>query len=117
MMLNSIMAAQHSHTFIYRGWEVTSSGNPLAHAILRGSIDNDGKCIPNYHYEDLTRLIQMYGEMNLVNPACVIDANHSNSNKQFAQQIRIVKEVMHSRKLSSNAGKIMVTTGLLYLRF
>ncbi len=102
VMLNSVYAAQHPHSFIYRGYEVNTSGNPLAHTVLRGANNKHGQNIPNYHYEDLNRLIEMYGEMNLVNPACVIDANHSNSNKQFAQQIRIVKEVMHSRKLSND---------------
>lgn len=102
VMLNSVYAAQHPHSFIYRGYEVNTTGNPLAHTVLRGANNKHGQSIPNYHYEDLNRLIQMYGEMNLVNPACVIDANHSNSNKQYAQQIRIVKEVMHSRKLSSD---------------
>ncbi len=102
VMLNSVYAAQHPHSFIYRGYEVNTTGNPLAHTVLRGANNKHGQNIPNYHYEDLNRLIQMYGEMNLVNPACVIDANHSNSNKQFAQQVRIVKEVMHSRKLSSD---------------
>ncbi|MBQ7920291.1 MAG: 3-deoxy-7-phosphoheptulonate synthase [Lachnospiraceae bacterium] len=102
VMLNSVYAAQHAHSFIYRGYEVNTTGNPLAHTVLRGANNKHGQNIPNYHYEDLNRLIQMYGEMNLVNPACVIDANHSNSNKQFEQQIRIVKEVMHSRKLSND---------------
>ena len=102
VMLNSVYAAQHAHSFIYRGYEVNTTGNPLAHTVLRGANNKHGQSIPNYHYEDLNRLIEMYGEMNLVNPACVIDANHSNSNKQYAQQIRIVKEVMHSRKLSSD---------------
>ncbi|MBQ8823293.1 MAG: 3-deoxy-7-phosphoheptulonate synthase [Lachnospiraceae bacterium] len=102
VMLNSVYAAQHPHSFIYRGYEVNTTGNPLAHTVLRGANNKHGQNIPNYHYEDLNRLIQMYGEMNLVNPACVIDANHSNSNKQFEQQIRIVKEVMHSRKLNSD---------------
>ena len=102
VMLNSVYAAQHPHSFIYRGYEVNTTGNPLAHTVLRGANNKHGQNIPNYHYEDLNRLIEMYGEMNLINPACVIDANHSNSNKQYAQQIRIVKEVMHSRKLSSD---------------
>ena len=98
VMLNSIRAAQASHTFIYRGWETVTSGNPLAHAILRGAVNKHGQTIPNYHYEDLIRLWDMYSKMDLKNPACVIDANHSNSNKQFKEQIRIVKEVMMSRK-------------------
>lgn len=100
VMLNSVYAAQHPHSFIYRGWEVTTDGNELAHTVLRGAANKHGQSIPNYHYEDITRLIAMYGERDLKNPACVIDANHSNSNKEFYQQIRIVKEVMHSRKLN-----------------
>ncbi|MBQ7925341.1 MAG: 3-deoxy-7-phosphoheptulonate synthase [Lachnospiraceae bacterium] len=100
VMMNSVYAAQHSHSFIYRGWEVKTSGNPLAHTVLRGATNKHGNNIPNYHYEDLNRLMEMYQAMDLVNPACVIDANHSNSNKQFAQQIRITKEVLHSRKLN-----------------
>ncbi len=107
VMLNSVYAAQHPHSFIYRGYEVNTTGNPLAHTVLRGANNKHGQSIPNYHYEDLNRLIQMYSEMNLENPACVIDANHSNSNKQFAQQIRIVKEVMHSRKLNSDIHKLV----------
>ena len=97
VMLNSIRAAQASHTFIYRGWETVTSGNPLAHAILRGAVNKHGQTIPNYHYEDLYRLYEMYQERNLLNPACVVDANHSNSGKRHMEQIRIVKEVMHSR--------------------
>ncbi len=102
VMLNSVYAAQHPHSFIYRGHEVHTTGNELAHTVLRGANNKHGQNIPNYHYEDLIRLFDMYGNMNLKNPACIIDSNHSNSNKQFEQQIRIVKEVMHSRKLSSD---------------
>ena len=93
VMLNSVVAAQHGHDFIFRGWEVQTDGNPLTHTILRGAVDKYGKTIPNYHYEDLYRLYEMY----LLNPACVVDANHSNSGKRHMEQIRIVKEVMHSR--------------------
>lgn len=100
VMLNSVYAAQHPHSFIYRGWEVNTNGNELTHTVLRGANNKHGQNIPNYHYEDLIRLYDMYGNMNLKNPACIIDSNHSNSNKKFEQQIRIVKEVMHSRKLS-----------------
>ena len=100
VMLNSIYAAQHSHSFIYRGYEVNTGGNPLAHAVLRGSVNKHGRSLPNYHYEDLDMLCSLYKEYDLVNPACIIDANHNNSNKQFEQQIRIVKEVLHSRKLN-----------------
>lgn len=102
VMLNSIYAAQHPHSFIYRGYEVTTGGNPLAHAVLRGSVNKHGRNQPNYHYEDLDMLYTLYQEYDLLNPACIIDANHSNSNKQFEQQIRIVKEVMHSRKLNND---------------
>lgn len=100
VMLNAVFAAQHPHSFIYRGWEVNTTGNDLAHTVLRGATNKHGQNTPNYHYEDLNRLLEMYGNMNLKNPACVIDTNHSNSNKQFEQQIRIAKEVMHNRKLN-----------------
>ena len=88
VMLNSVYAAQHSHPFIYRGWEVNTTGNPLAHTILRGAVNKHGNSIPNYHYEDLVLLLDKYNERDLVNPACIVDANHSNSNKQFKEQIR-----------------------------
>lgn len=101
VMLNSVVAAQTSHTFLYRKWEVATTGNPLAHTVLRGAINKHGQSIPNYHYEDLMRLISMYQERDLQNPAIIIDANHANSNKQYKEQIRIVKEVLHSRKISS----------------
>lgn len=100
VMLNSVYAAQHPHSFIYRGWEVRTTGNELAHTVLRGAVNKYGRSLPNYHYEDLNTLLTLYNERDLKNPACIIDANHNNSGKQFAQQIRIVKEVMHSRKLS-----------------
>ena len=100
VMLNSVDAAQHPHSFIYRGWEVITTGNDLAHTVLRGATNKHGRNIPNYHYEDLNLLLNLYGERELKNPACIIDANHSNSDKQHKQQIRIVKEVMHSRKLN-----------------
>lgn len=97
VMLNSVIAAQNSHRFIYRGMDVTTDGNELAHVILRGGVDKYGTCIPNYHYEDLVRLLEAYEKKELKNPAAVIDANHSNSNKKFKEQIRIVSEVIHSR--------------------
>lgn len=100
VMLNSIVAAQASHTFLYRKWEVKTSGNPLAHAILRGAVNKHGQCIPNYHYEDLNLCVSLYNERDLANPAIIVDANHANSNKQFKEQIRIVKEVLHSRRVS-----------------
>lgn len=102
IMLNSVYAAQHPHSFIYRGWEVNTTGNELAHTVLRGSVNKYGRSLPNYHYEDLNTLLTLYNERDLKNPACIIDANHNNSNKQFEQQIRIVKEVMHSRKLNAD---------------
>lgn len=102
VMLNSCIAAQGRHTFLYRGWEVKSHGNPLAHTILRGAVDKYGVAIPNYHYEDITRLLEKYQALNLVNPAVIIDANHSNSNKHFEEQPRIVSEILHSRKVSED---------------
>ncbi|MDE7341787.1 MAG: 3-deoxy-7-phosphoheptulonate synthase [Lachnospiraceae bacterium] len=107
VMLNSVYAAQHPHSFIYRGYEVKTSGNPLAHTVLRGAVNKHGQSLPNYHYEDLVRLLTLYQEQDLVNPACIIDSNHSNSNKEYAQQIRIVKEVLHSRKLSPDIHKLV----------
>lgn len=98
VMLNSVVAAQSPHTFIYRGWDVSTDGNDLAHVILRGGVDKYGTSIPNYHYEDLMRLLEMYQKRDLKNPAAVVDANHSNSDKKFQEQIRIVSEVLHSRK-------------------
>lgn len=100
VMLNSVYAAQHPHEFIYRNWEVKTSGNPYTHTVLRGSVNQYGRSFPNYHYEDLNRLMEMYNERELINPAAIIDSNHNNSGKQFKQQIRIVKEVLHSRKLN-----------------
>ncbi|MBO5286205.1 MAG: 3-deoxy-7-phosphoheptulonate synthase [Clostridia bacterium] len=100
VMMNSITAAQHKHTYIYRGWEVHSDGNPYAHAILRGYVNKHGQAIPNYHYEDLIHLYEEYQKTNLNNPAVIIDTNHSNSGKKYLEQIRISKEVLHSMKLS-----------------
>lgn len=102
VMLNSIEAAQSTQMFIYRGWEVESSGNPLAHAILRGAVNEHGITIPNYHFENLIRLYHSYAAKGLENMACIIDTNHSNSGKQYDEQIRIAKEVMHSRCQSDN---------------
>ncbi|SCZ79286.1 3-deoxy-7-phosphoheptulonate synthase [Pseudobutyrivibrio xylanivorans] len=107
VMLNSVYAAQHPHHFTFSGYEVTTTGNPLAHTILRGAVSKHGNSTQNYHYEDLIRLHNMYEEMDLVNPACIIDANHSNSNKQFKEQIRIVKEVMHNRNHSNDIKKLV----------
>lgn len=111
VMMNSIKAAQSAHNFIYRGCDVTTSGNPLAHAILRGGVDKYGTNIPNYHYEDLVRLAALYAESALENPACVVDVNHSNSGKRFAEQIRIVSEVLHSR--SHNAEVRALVKGVM----
>lgn len=102
VMLNSVYAAQHPHHFTYRGYEVETTGNELTHVVLRGAVSKHGNSTQNYHYEDIMRLIQMYGERDLKNPAAIIDANHSNSNKQYAEQVRIVKEVMHNRQVSSD---------------
>ncbi len=102
VMLNSVIAAQHGHNFIYRGWDVETTGNPLAHTILRGSVNKRGATIPNYHYEDLQLLCKLYAETGLQNPACIVDTNHSNSNKQYLEQIRISKEVLHSRRCSDD---------------
>ncbi|MCD8154125.1 MAG: 3-deoxy-7-phosphoheptulonate synthase [Clostridiales bacterium] len=99
VMLNSIVAAQGAHRFIYRSWEVETTGNPLAHAILRGAVNKHGDAIPNYHYEDLRLLSDKYQKKNLKNPAVIVDVNHSNSNKQYEQQIRITSEVLHSRRV------------------
>ena len=98
VMLNSVQAAQSPHNFLYRGCDVTTDGNPLAHSILRGGVDKYGTCVPNYHYEDLMRLLELYEKRDLQYPAAIIDANHSNSNKQFREQVRIVSEVLHSRR-------------------
>ena len=100
VMLNSCIAAQAPHTFLYRGYEVETDGNPLAHTILRGAVNKHGQAIPNYHYEDLERLHEKYSLLNLKNPACIIDANHSNSGKKYYEQPRIVDEVMHSRMVN-----------------
>lgn len=100
VMLNSCVAAQASHTFLYRGWEVNTDGNPLTHTILRGAVNKHGQSISNYHYEDLRLLHNMYQERDLLNPACIIDANHANSNKCFYEQPRIVREILHNRQNS-----------------
>ncbi len=96
VMMNSIVAAQGSHTFIYRGWEVTSAGNPYAHAILRGYVDYAGRSTSNYHYEDLLRVRDLYEKSNLVNPSVIVDTNHNNSGKQYLEQIRIAKDIVYS---------------------
>lgn len=100
VMLNSVVAAHQEHDFTYRGWEVKSTGNSLAHAILRGAVNKHGQCIPNYHFEDLILLHNLYCQRKLENPACIVDTNHSNSNKQYSEQVRIAKEILHSRRHS-----------------
>ena len=107
VMLNSIRAAQGSHTFLYRGWDVESSGNPLAHAILRGYVDAQGHSIPNYHYEDLQALCDIYTENDFKNPALIVDCNHANSGKKYEQQVRIAKEVLHSTRHSKEIYKMV----------
>ncbi|MBR5322805.1 MAG: 3-deoxy-7-phosphoheptulonate synthase [Clostridia bacterium] len=102
IMINSIKAAQSSHTFIYRGWEVKSDGNPLTHAILRGYTDFAGKNISNYHYENLVNVVEMYSKSGLLNPAAIIDTNHANSSKKYLEQIRIAKEVVENRKQNTD---------------
>ena len=98
IMMNSIKAGQSSHTFIYRGWEVQSKGNPLTHAILRGYVDFAGKSVSNYHYEDLQKLCDLYAKSGFANPSAIVDTNHANSGKKYLEQIRIAKEVAHSRR-------------------
>ena len=107
VMLNSVTAAQHPHHFIYRGNDVETSGNDLAHTILRGGVNQYGQTIPNYHYEDLIHLSALYAKKDLKNPAIIIDANHSNSNKQYKEQIRIVSEVLHSRNYNPDLRKLV----------
>lgn len=107
VMLNSVYAAQHPHHFTFRGYEVETTGNPLTHVVLRGAVSKHGNTVQNYHYEDIMRLIEMYDKMDLVNPAAIIDANHSNSGKQYEQQVRIVKEVMHNRQISPEIRKMV----------
>ena len=111
VMMNSIVAAQSSHTFLYRGWEVTSEGNPYSHAILRGYLDYAGKSVSNYHYEDLLRVKELYDKSNLVNPSVVVDTNHNNSGKKWLEQIRIAKDVVYSR--SQNADIKSLVKGLM----
>ena len=102
VMMNSIVAAQSSHTFLYRGWEVTSDGNPHAHAILRGYLDYAGRSVSNYHYEDLLRVRELYEKANLVNPSVIVDTNHNNSGKKYLEQTRIAKDVVYSRSQNSD---------------
>ena len=107
IMMNSITAAQHAHSFIYRGWAVETNGNEMAHAILRGSVNKHGQSLPNYHYEDLANLCELYAKSGLKNPALVVDANHANSGKKFAEQPRICKEVLHSCRHNADIKKMV----------
>ncbi len=107
VMLNSIKAAQMKHDFLYRSFEVETSGNPYAHAILRGAVNTQGQAIPNYHYEDLILLHRLYQERDLKNPALIIDANHSNSNKDYSQQPRIVHEILYNKKINPDLTKFI----------
>lgn len=111
VMLNAVTAAQSPHDFSYGGFEVQSTGNPLAHAILRGSVNRFGTNLPNYHYEDLTELSDLYENSSLQNPAVIVDANHSNSGKHYEEQPRIAKEILHSMK--HNAGVARLVKGVM----
>ena len=107
VMMNAITAAQSPQDFIYRGWEVRTPGNPLAHSIMRGYIDNLGHCKPNYYYENLKAVCEEYEERGLSNPAIIVDTNHANSNKQYMEQIRIASDVLHSRRSSAEIKSIV----------
>ncbi|MGN0526686.1 MAG: 3-deoxy-7-phosphoheptulonate synthase [Acutalibacteraceae bacterium] len=102
IMMNAITAGQSSHTFIYRGWEVESEGNEYTHAIMRGFVNGDGRSFSNYHYEDLEKLAVLYKESGLKNPSCIVDTNHANSGKRYLEQVRIAKDVLHSRNLNND---------------
>ena len=107
VMMNSIVAAQSSHTFLYRGWEVTSDGNPYAHAILRGYLDFSGRNISNYHYEDLLHVRELYDKSGLLNPSVIVDTNHNNSGKKYLEQIRIAKDVVYSRNQNNDIKRLV----------
>lgn len=107
VMMNSITAAQHSHTFVYSSWEVRSKGNPLAHAILRGSTNKYGRSLSNYHYEDLRLLDELYEKHGLQNPGVIVDTNHANSGKRWDEQPRIAKEILHSTRVSDRLRKLV----------
>ena len=107
VMMNSIVAAQSGHTFLYRGWEVTSDGNPYAHAILRGYLDYSGRSVSNYHYEDLLRVEELYEASNLTNPSIIVDTNHNNSGKKYLEQIRIAKDIVHSRNQNGDIKRLV----------
>ena len=107
VMMNSIKAAHSSHTFLYRGWEVTSSGNPLAHSILRGYVDYTGKSVSNYHYEDLLRVDELYAQSGIANPSVIVDTNHNNSGKKYLEQIRIAKDIVYSRNQNQDIKRLV----------
>ncbi len=107
VMMNSIVASQSSHTFLYRGWEVTSDGNPYSHAILRGYVDYAGRNVSNYHYEDLLRVEELYEKLNLKNPSIIVDTNHNNSGKKYLEQIRIAKDIVHSRNQNPDIKRLV----------
>ena len=107
VMMNSIVAAQSGHTFIYRGWEVSTDGNPYAHAILRGYIDYAGRSTSNYHYEDLIRVEELYEKSNLTNPSIIVDTNHNNSGKKCLEQVRIAKDIVHSRNQNGDIKRLV----------
>lgn len=107
VMMNSITAAQSGHTFVYSNWEVHTDGNPLAHAILRGASNQYGRTLPNYHFEDLSLLSELYAKSGLLNPAVIVDTNHSNSGKRFDEQPRIAKEILHSMRHSEDINKMV----------
>ena len=107
VMMNAIVAATHQHTFIYRDWAVSTMGNPLAHAILRGYVDKSGKSLPNYHYEDLKTLCELYASSEIANPALIVDTNHSNSGKKFREQPRICKDVLYSCKHDKDVARLV----------
>ena len=107
VMMNSVYAAQHPHEFIYRNWEVKTTGNPLAHTILRGSVNQYGRNLPNYHYEDLLRVEELYEKSNLKNPSVIVDTNHNNSGKKYLEQIRIAKDIVHSRNQNGDIKRLV----------
>jgi 3-deoxy-7-phosphoheptulonate synthase len=107
VMMNSVTAAQSGHTFLYRGWEVTSEGNPYAHAILRGYVDYAGKSVSNYHYEDLLRVGELYAKSSLANPSVIVDTNHNNSGKKYLEQVRIAKDVVYSRNQNADIKRLV----------
>jgi len=107
VMMNAITAAQAQHTFLYRGWEVATSGNPWAHSILRGYLDYTGKSVSNYHYEDLIQVSELYAQSGLSNPSVIVDTNHNNSGKKYLEQIRIAKDIVHSRNENDDIKRIV----------